>query len=132
MREPRHIAPREGRLLMRDRVQPKGRIGDDPRAITTRDLPVHLGAIGLVAFTLDAPILNTSGGRSDLALRLQCDALRFETPMVDARVDVEFGQPLIVSAQRSRQRATISVRFQSRTLGPKPSSSTARRSEEHT
>ena len=39
--------------------------------------------------------LNTFGGRADLALRLQRDALRLETPMVDARVDVEFGQALI-------------------------------------
>ena len=48
-----------------------------------------------IAFALDAPNLNTSGGRADLALRLQCDALRFEAAMVDARVDVEFGQALI-------------------------------------
>ena len=34
-------------------------------------------------------------GRADLALRLQRDALRFEAPMVDPRVDVEFGQPLV-------------------------------------
>src|ERR1700757_5220853 len=33
---------------------------------------------------------------------------------------------LASSAQRSRQRSTISVRFQSRTFGPKPFSSTAR------
>ena len=95
VRELRHVAPREGRLLMRDRVQPKGRIGDDPRAIAARDLAVHLGAVGLDPFALDAPILNTLGGRADLALRLQRDALRFEAAMVDPRVDVEFGQPLI-------------------------------------
>src|SRR5213079_2968232 len=41
------------------------------------------------------PFLNTLRGRTDLALRLQCEALRFEAPMVDACVDVEFGQPLI-------------------------------------
>jgi hypothetical protein len=95
MREDSHIPACEGRLLMRDRVQPEGRIGDDPRSIAARDLPVQFGAVGLLAFALDAPILNTSGGRSDLALRLQCDALRFETAMVDARVNVEFGQSLI-------------------------------------
>ena len=95
VRELRHVAPREGRLLLRDRVQSKGRIGDDPLAIAARDLAVHFGAVGLIAFALDAPILDTLSGRADLALRLQCDALRFETPMVDARVDVEFGQALI-------------------------------------
>src|SRR4029079_14057060 len=88
MRELRHVAAREGRLLMRDRVQPKGRIGDDPRAIAARDLAMQFGAVDLIAFALDAPIFDTLGGRSDLALRLQRDALRFETPMVDARVDV--------------------------------------------
>ena len=54
VRELRYIAPREGRLLMRDRVQPKRRIGDDPRAIAARDLAVHLGAVGLDPFALDA------------------------------------------------------------------------------
>ena len=39
--------------------------------------------------------LDTLRGRADLALRLQCDALRFQAAMVDARVDVEFGQALI-------------------------------------
>src|SRR5205085_4703550 len=34
-------------------------------------------------------------GRADLALRLQRDALRLKAAMVDARVDVEFGQPLV-------------------------------------
>ena len=48
-----------------------------------------------IAFALDAPILDTLSGRADLALRLQRDALRFEAAMVDARVDVEFGQALI-------------------------------------
>ena len=61
-----------------------------PRAISGQ-----FGAVGLIAFALDAPILDTLSGRADLALRLQCDALHFETPMVDARVDVEFGQALI-------------------------------------
>ena len=46
-------------------------------------------------FALDAPDLDTFGGRADLALRLQRDALRFQAAMVDARVDVEFGQTLV-------------------------------------
>jgi len=88
---------------------------------------VHLGAIGLAAFALDAAVLNAFGGCADLALRLQCDTLRFQTAMVDARVNVEFGRrSLAISAQRSRQRPTISVRFQSRTFWPKPFPSTAR------
>ena len=34
-------------------------------------------------------------GRADLALRLQRDALRVQTAMIDPRVDAEFGQPLV-------------------------------------
>ena len=45
---------------------------------------------GLHPFALDA-----LRGRADLALRLQRDALRFKAAMVDPRVDVEFGQPLV-------------------------------------
>jgi hypothetical protein len=95
VRELRHVALREGRLLVRDRVQPKGGIGNDPRAIAARDLPVHLGAVGLESLALDAPNLDTFGGGTDLALWLQRDALRFEAAMVDPRVDVEFDQPFI-------------------------------------
>jgi hypothetical protein len=82
---------REGRLLLRDCVQPKGRIGDDPRTIAARNLAVHLGAVGLNSFALETPFLHLSGGRADLALRLQRDTLCFETAMVDPRVDVELG-----------------------------------------
>src|SRR6266700_1536135 len=83
MRELRQIALREGRLLLGDRVQPKGRIHDDPRAVAARDLAVHLGAVGLDSFALDALIFDTFGGRTDLALRLQRNALCFEAAMVD-------------------------------------------------
>ena len=95
VREDSHVAPREGRLLMRDRVQPQIGIRDDPLAIAACDLAVHLGAVGLGRFALDAPDLDTFRGRADLVLGLQRDALRFQAAMVDARVDVEFGQALI-------------------------------------
>jgi hypothetical protein len=46
MRELRYIAPREGRLLLRDRVQSEGRIGDDPRAIVNRGgVPTPIGRL---------------------------------------------------------------------------------------
>ena len=44
---------------------------------------------------MDIPDLDTFGGRTDLTLWLQRDALRFEAAMVDPRVDVEFGQALV-------------------------------------
>jgi hypothetical protein len=53
---------------------------------------VHLGAVGgRASFTRDTSLLNPLGGCTDLALRLQRNALRLEAAMVDPRVDVEFG-----------------------------------------
>jgi hypothetical protein len=77
VREHRHVAAREGGLLMRDRVECNRRIGDDARAVATCDLAVHFRAVGLVPLILDAPIFYTLRGCTDLALRLQRDALRF-------------------------------------------------------
>src|SRR5262249_46546161 len=73
MRKLRHVALREGRLLMCDSIQGDRRIGDDPLAIAPRDLAMHLGAVGFGPFALDAPSLDTFGGRTDLVLRLQRD-----------------------------------------------------------
>jgi hypothetical protein len=87
VRKPRHVTPREGRLLMRDRVQPQTGIRDDPLAIAACDLAVHFCAVG----GRDPFALDTLRGCADLALRLQRDPLRLEAAMVDARVDVEFG-----------------------------------------
>jgi hypothetical protein len=91
MHKLRHVALREGRLLLGDRIQCDGRVGNDPLAVAARDLAVHLGAVGSERFAFDAPNLDACGGRADLALRLQRKALCFQTAMVDARVDVEFG-----------------------------------------
>ncbi|MFX6972934.1 hypothetical protein ABTH74_19300, partial [Acinetobacter baumannii] len=68
VRELRQVALREGRLLVRNRVQPKGGIGDNPRAIATRNLAVQLGAVGFDLCAIDAPKLDPFGGRADLAL----------------------------------------------------------------
>src|SRR5258707_13629197 len=65
------------------------------RAPLPRDLAVHLGAVSLSRFALDAAVLDTFGGRADLILRLKCDALCFQAAMVDARVDVAFGKALV-------------------------------------
>ena len=91
VRKLRHVALHEGRLLLGDRVQCGGRIGNDPLAIVPRDLAVHLGAVG----GLDPFAFDTLRRRADLALRLQRNALCFKAAVIDARVDVEFGQALI-------------------------------------
>ena len=95
MRELRQIPACEGRLLLRDGVQSKGGISDDPRAVVPRDLAVHLGAVGLSAFACDVPTLDAFGRCADLALRLQREALGFQTAMIDSRVDIELGQALV-------------------------------------
>ncbi len=90
VREHRHVAAREGGLLMRDGVERQRGIGDDARTVATRNLAVHLRAVGLKPGILDA-----MRRRADLALRLQRDAPRFKAPMVDPSVDVEFRQPFV-------------------------------------
>ncbi|MEF2559316.1 hypothetical protein VQ044_24690 [Aurantimonas sp. C2-5-R2] len=74
-------------------------------AIVAGDLPVHLGPIRngggrLDPFAFDTTCLDTMcldalRGCADLALRLKPDALCFKAAMIDARVDIEFGQPFI-------------------------------------
>ena len=51
---------------------------------------VHVRAVSFKPLILDA-----MRGRADLALRLQRYALCFQAPMVDARINVEFDQPLV-------------------------------------
>ena len=77
--------------MVRDGVERNGGIGDDPCAVVARDLAVHFRAVG----GLDPFALDPLRGRADLALRLERDALRLQAAMVDARVDIEFGQPLV-------------------------------------
>ncbi|MBD7993249.1 hypothetical protein H9643_20980 [Ochrobactrum sp. Sa2BUA5] len=47
-REHCHVAPGEGRLLMRDSVQRQMRIGNDPRATVAGNLAVQFDAIRYV------------------------------------------------------------------------------------
>ena len=89
--ELRHVAAREGRLLMGDSVQPQIGIRYDSLAIAACNLAVHLRAVG----GLDPFARDTLRGRADLGLRLQRNALRLQAAMVDARVDVEFGQSFV-------------------------------------
>lgn len=76
---------------MCDRVQRHRWVGDDALAVVAGDLAVHFRAVGgLDPFTLD-PLRRCA----DLALRLQGDALRLKAAMVDAGVNVEFGQTFV-------------------------------------
>ncbi|CAA0093325.1 Uncharacterised protein [Starkeya nomas] len=77
-------------MLLRDRVESGGRIGDDPRAILAGNAPVILGAVGLKPGGFHA-----LRGCADLRLRLKVDALCLKAAVVDPRVYVEFRQPLV-------------------------------------
>ena len=124
VREHRHVAAREGRLLMRDRVQRHGRIGDDARAVIRARSrgacrrgrrPRSLrSSIRCAA----APIWLWGSSAMPCASKLRWS--------MRASMSSSASRSLAISAQCSRQRSTISVRFQSRTFGPKPFSSTAR------
>lgn len=95
MRELRNVFSGEGRLLMRDGIERHGWIGNDARAIVARDLAMQFGAICFTIAGSKATALDALGWRTNLRLRLQGNALRFQTAMIDAGVYVEFGQALI-------------------------------------
>ena len=87
---PRQVAPREGRLLPRQRRQHQGGIGDDLIAVPPRQRLVLRGALGVLAARV-AP----RARRSDLVLRLQSDPLRGVRPVINPDVVPQLGQPLI-------------------------------------
>jgi hypothetical protein len=89
-RELRQVAPRERRLLPRDRVQCDFRIGDDLLAILARDPGMVLDPLGL------KPLFgHPRCRRPDLVLRLKVDPLRLQCAMVDPRINIELGKPLV-------------------------------------
>jgi hypothetical protein len=86
-RELRQVAPRERRLLARDRIERDLRIGDDLLAILARDPGMVLDPLGL------KPLFgHPRRSRPDLVLRLKVDALRRQRAMVDPRVYIQLGQ----------------------------------------
>jgi hypothetical protein len=85
--EHRHIAVGECRLLAGDGVKSDAGIGDDAFAILPRNLAVHLGAVGFQPIGVH-PVCRTA----DLALRFKVDALIGKAAVIDACVDVEFGE----------------------------------------
>jgi hypothetical protein len=75
-------------LLMGDRIERDGRIGNDPRAVPRRDRAVLLDA-----FCFKPAPFHARGGGPDLVLWLKANALRFQAAMIDPRIDIELGQP---------------------------------------
>ena len=90
MNEAGKITGCESGLLVRDHIKRYARISNDPRTIALGD-----GAVFLDAFGLKPSALHARGGRADLVLRLQANALCLKTAMIDPRIDIELGQPLI-------------------------------------
>jgi hypothetical protein len=103
-----HVARREGRLLMRDRVQCDGRIGNNALAVAARDLAVHLARSAASTPSpsircADAPIWLCGSSPMPCASKLRWS--------MRASMSSSARRSLASSAQRSRQRSTISVRF---------------------
>ena len=71
--------------------------------------------------------LDALRGRADLGLRFKADALGLEAAMVDPRVDVEFGQPLVDMIGPTLTPLLDQLgAVPPRAFGPKPFSSTDR------
>src|SRR3546814_1774752 len=87
MNEHGKIAVRECRLAVGDRIQCDTRLRNNPFAICSRDLAVLLDSFGF------QPALAHAGRcGADLVLRFERNTLCFETAMIDADIDVEFGK----------------------------------------
>ena len=82
------VAVGERRLLVRDRIERDVRGREQLLAIG----PCN-GVVLVEAFAFQALVDHARSGRADLVLRLQLDALRFQRAVIDARVDIELGQP---------------------------------------
>ena len=89
-RELRQVAPRERRLLARDRIERDIGPRNDLLAILPRDPGMVRDPLGL------KPLFgHPRRCRPDLVLRLKIDALRRQRAVVDPRVYIQFGQPFI-------------------------------------
>src|SRR3546814_9777024 len=89
-RELRQVAPRERRLLARDRVQRALGPRNDLLAIFARDPGMVLDPLGL------KPLFgHPRCSRPDLVLRLKVDPLRRQRSMVDPRVNIQPGKALV-------------------------------------
>ncbi|GBR59964.1 hypothetical protein AA18889_2335 [Acetobacter senegalensis DSM 18889] len=88
--EPRQILAGKCALLSGQRLQRHMRLGQQPFAITSRDLQM----VGN-PFSILAPFFPAHPGRTDLVLRLKVDPLFGKRPMVDPHIQVQLGQPFI-------------------------------------
>jgi hypothetical protein len=87
MDESQQVMTREGRLQAGDGIQCDDRIGDDPLTTEPSDVAVFRGLLGFLG-----SILAPGPSSADLVVRLEPDLLVRKRAMIDARVDVEFGQ----------------------------------------
>src|SRR3546814_9065436 len=88
MHEHCHIALRERRLMVGERIERDARFRNDAFAVALRDR-----AMIFDPFDFETALPHARCGGTDLNLRFEGDALRFQTAVIDARIDVEFGKP---------------------------------------
>jgi len=84
------VPRREGRLAVGDGVERENGIGEQLLAIGAGDLAMLVDPLQLQPLSR-----HPRGGRTDLVLRRELDALRVQRAVIDTRVDVERGQPCI-------------------------------------
>src|SRR3546814_3754579 len=97
--EHREVAIGKRRLVMGNGVERDRRVGEYLFAIPPRNIQMLLGAIDF------EPLLNHPRcGGTDLVLGFEVDALRLETAMIDACVDVERCQAFVDMIDRESTR----------------------------
>src|SRR6188768_1712812 len=84
------VALGECRLTVSDGIQGYARIFNDALTVAVGNITSLFESVGLQSL-----ILHPLGGRADLALRLEIDALIFKAAVIDPGVDIEFDQALI-------------------------------------
>jgi hypothetical protein len=90
MHEHGKVARRERGLRTRDRIERERGLCEQPLTIGPRNLGVLGKPLALQPLTR-----HPRGGGTDLVLGFEPDALRLKAAVVDARTDIQFGQPRI-------------------------------------
>ena len=80
----------ERRLLVGDRIERDARVGNDARTVALGN-----GAVVFDPLGFKPAVLHARGGRADLVLRLKANALSLKAAVIDARINIELGKPLV-------------------------------------
>ncbi len=90
MHELGEIAIGKRGLLVRDGIERDAGVFEDLLAIASGDGKMLFQPLAHQAF-----LRHARGGRADLVLRLEVNALGLQAAVIDPRIDIELGQPAI-------------------------------------